>query len=129
VTPAPTIIAHEFSNLTPYAQSYSLNIERALTRSVVLEVGYAGSRGIHIPVFFNVNEIQPGSGSNASRRLIQPLNNISNINVAQYAIRRATTACKPNWSSGSAADRTSSSATRSASRSITAGRPRAAAAR
>ncbi|HEX5082356.1 MAG TPA: TonB-dependent receptor [Blastocatellia bacterium] len=84
VTPAPTIIAHEFSNLTPYAQSYSLNVERALTSSVVLEVGYAGSRGIHIPVFFNVNEVQPGSGSNASRRLIQPLNNIPNINIAQY---------------------------------------------
>jgi carboxypeptidase family protein/TonB-dependent receptor-like protein len=84
VTPAPTIFAHEFSNLTPYAQSYSLNIERALTRSIVLEVGYAGSRGIHIPVFFNVNEVQPGSGDQASRRLIQPLNNIPNINVAQY---------------------------------------------
>jgi hypothetical protein len=84
VTPAPTIIAHEFSNLTPYAQSYSLNVERALTRSVVLEVGYAGSRGIHIPVFFNVNEVQPGSGSQASRRLIQPLNNIPTINIAQF---------------------------------------------
>jgi hypothetical protein len=84
VTPAPTIIAHEFSNLTPYAQSYSLNIERALTRSVVLEVGYAGSRGIHIPVFFNVNEVQPGSGSLPSRRLIQPLNNIATLNIAQY---------------------------------------------
>ncbi len=84
VTPAPTIIAHEFSNLTPYAESYSLNIERALGRSVVLEVGYAGSRGIHIPVFFNVNEVQPGVGSQASRRLIQPLNNIPTILVAQY---------------------------------------------
>ena len=73
---APSIFAHEFSNLTPYAQSYGLNIERALTRSIVLEVGYPGSRGIHIPVFFNVNQIQPGSGSNASRRLIQPLSNI-----------------------------------------------------
>ncbi|MFO0006482.1 MAG: hypothetical protein ACK559_35715, partial [bacterium] len=31
VTPSPTIIGHEFSNLTPYAQSYGLNIERALT--------------------------------------------------------------------------------------------------
>ncbi len=84
VTPAPTIIAHEFSNLTPYAQSYGLNIERALSGSVVLEVGYAGSRGIHIPVFFNVNEVLPGSGSQASRRLIQPLNNIPTILIAQY---------------------------------------------
>lgn len=84
VTPTPTIIGHEFSNLTPYAQSYGLNIERALTNTVVLEVGYAGSRGIHIPVFFNINEVLPGAGSQASRRLIQPLNNIPNINIAQY---------------------------------------------
>ena len=84
VVPTPTIIAHEFSNKTPYAQSYGLNIERALSKSVVLEVGYAGSRGIHIPVFFNVNEVQPGAGTNASRRLIQPLANISTINIAQY---------------------------------------------
>ncbi len=84
VSPAPTIIGHEFSNLTPYAQSYSLNIERALTRSIVLEVGYAGSRGIHIPAFFNVNEVLPGSTPLASRRLIQPLNNIPTINIAQY---------------------------------------------
>ena len=84
VVPTPTIIGHEFSNLTPYAQSYSLNIERALTSSIVLEVGYAGSRGIHIPAFFNVNEVQPGSGTQASRRLVQPLNNIPGINIAQY---------------------------------------------
>ncbi|MBI1764060.1 MAG: carboxypeptidase regulatory-like domain-containing protein [Acidobacteria bacterium] len=84
VVPVPTIIGHEFSNLTPYAQSYGLNIERALSKSVVLEAGYAGSRGIHIPVFYNVNEVQPGAGSNASRRLIQPLANISAINIAQY---------------------------------------------
>ena len=84
VVPVPSIIGHEFSNLTPYAESYGLNIERALSKSIVLEVGYAGSRGIHIPVFFNVNEVQPGAGTNASRRLIQPLANISTINIAQY---------------------------------------------
>jgi hypothetical protein len=84
VTPTPTIIGHEFSNLTPYAQSYGLNVERALTSSIVLEVGYAGSRGIHIPVFFNINEVLPGAGTQASRRLIQPLSNIPTINIAQY---------------------------------------------
>ena len=86
VTPTPTIIGHEFSNLTPYAQSYGLSVERALTNSIVLEVGYAGSRGIHIPVFFNVNEVLPGAGSQASRRLIQPLSNIPSTPAAQPAI-------------------------------------------
>ena len=84
VTPAPTIIGHEFSNLTPYAQSYGVNIERALTNTIVLEVGYAGSRGIHIPVFYNINEVLPGAGTIASRRSIQSLSNIPNINIAQF---------------------------------------------
>ncbi|HEX4946854.1 MAG TPA: TonB-dependent receptor [Blastocatellia bacterium] len=84
VTPTPTIIGHEFSNLTPYAQSYGLNVQQALSRSIVLEVGYAGSRGIHIPVFYNINEVLPGAGTQASRRLIQPLANIPSINIAQF---------------------------------------------
>ncbi len=84
VTPSPSIIGHEFSNLTPYAQSYGLNIQQSLTRSIVLEVGYAGSRGIHIPVFYNINEVLPGAGTQASRRLIQSLSNLPSINIAQY---------------------------------------------
>lgn len=84
VTPSPSIIGHEFSNLTPYAQSYGLNIQQSLTRSIVLEVGYHGSRGIHIPVFYNINEVLPGAGTQASRRLIQSLSNLPSINIAQY---------------------------------------------
>lgn len=81
----PSIIGHAFSNLTPYAQSFSLNIERQITNSIALEVGYAGSRGIHIPVFFNINEVLPGPSSvpQADRRLIQPLKNVATILIAE----------------------------------------------
>ena len=81
----PLLVGHAFSNLTPYAQSFSLNIERELASSIAVEIGYAGSRGVHIPVFFNINEVLPGPSSvpQADRRLIQPLKNVTTINIAE----------------------------------------------
>lgn len=78
-----SVLGHDLENLTPYAESYSLGIQRQLASSLVFEIDYVGSRGIHIPIFFNVNEVQPGTGSQASRRLIQPLSNVANILVAE----------------------------------------------
>jgi hypothetical protein len=80
----PRVLGHSFENETPYAQSYGLNIQHQLTQTILVEVGYAGSRGIHIPIFYNYNEVQPGPStvSQADRRLIQPLKNVANILVA-----------------------------------------------
>jgi hypothetical protein len=36
-----------------------------------------------LPIGFNTNEVQPGTGSQASRRLIQPLNNLNNFTMFQ----------------------------------------------
>ncbi len=50
---------------------------------MMAEIAYAGSRGIHLTYCYNPDEVEPGTpgvnsaGSVASRRLIQPLNNIS----------------------------------------------------
>jgi hypothetical protein len=80
---APALIGHQQSNLTPYMESWNLDVERQIAGSAMLEVAYAGSRGIHLTYIYNPDEVQPGTpgvnsaGSLASRRLIQPLNNIS----------------------------------------------------
>ena len=74
---APAIIGHQMSNLTPYMETWNLDVERQVTPSAMLEVAYAGSRGIHLTYNYNPDEVQPGTGTQASRRLIQPLNNIS----------------------------------------------------
>jgi hypothetical protein len=74
---APAIIGHEAKNLTPYMESWNFDVERELTGNSMLEVAYAGSRGIHLTYAYNPDEILPGTGSVQSRRLIQPLNNIS----------------------------------------------------
>jgi Carboxypeptidase regulatory-like domain/TonB-dependent Receptor Plug Domain len=75
----PRVLGHGFENETPYTQQWHLAIERALFNNYMVEVGYLGSKGTHLVVGYNPNEVQPGVGSQASRRLIPELSNISNM--------------------------------------------------
>ena len=75
----PYVLFQNFSNLTPYMETYTLDVQHQITSSTLLQIGYAGSRGIHILEAMNLNEVEPGPGSQASRRLIQPLNNVNEI--------------------------------------------------
>lgn len=75
----PSVISHAFDNLTPYMESWNLDIERQLGANTVAEIAYAGSRGIHLMFCYNANEVQPGPGLPAPRRLIQALSNVSSI--------------------------------------------------
>ncbi|HEY1649855.1 MAG TPA: TonB-dependent receptor [Terracidiphilus sp.] len=84
---APNVIAWELSNKTPSGESYTLNIQRQVTPSMMLEVGYGGSQGRQLVSGLNVNEVEPGTGSNASRRLIQPLSNLTSILVYRQRAR------------------------------------------
>jgi hypothetical protein len=87
---APAIISHDVSNPTPYSQMWSLGFEKQLGSTGLMEVAYAGSHSVHLTLAFNPNEVQPGPGSQASRRLVQPLNNVSTwvqeseINASNY---------------------------------------------
>ncbi len=80
---APAVIGHEARNPTPYMETYTFGIQHQITQSSLAEIAYAGSRGIHLTYCYNPDEVQPGTpgvdaaGSLQSRRLIQPLNNIS----------------------------------------------------
>ena len=75
----PRVLGHAFNNLTPYFESWNVDIERQLSGSMLFELGYVGSRSIHLPFCYNPNEVQPGSGTAVSRRLLQPLSNLSNM--------------------------------------------------
>lgn len=77
----PVVLGHGFANETPSMNTYTFNIERQLTSTMMAEVAYAGSVGSHITFGYNANEVLPGTGSNASRRLLQPLSNVATINV------------------------------------------------
>jgi hypothetical protein len=75
----PYVNAQNFSNLTPYMESYSLDAQRQITPSLLFQVGYQGSRGIHLLESGNLNEVEPGPGPLSSRRLIQSLNNVTTV--------------------------------------------------
>ena len=84
---APTVIGWTLANKTPSAESYTLNIQRQVTPSMMLEIGYGGSQGRHVVTSLNINEVQLGTGSLPSRRLIQPLSNLTTITDYDQRIR------------------------------------------
>ena len=75
----PRVSGHSFENETAYAEQWHLGIERQLFSNVGLELDYAGSAQKHMVLCFNPNEVQPGSGSQDSRRLLQPIASVSNM--------------------------------------------------
>lgn len=75
----PRVLGHSFENETPYALQWHLGAERRLLSALALELTYAGSAGKHIVFCYNPNEVQPGTGSQESRRLLQPLNRLNNM--------------------------------------------------
>ena len=50
------------NQLTPYTQQWNLNIQHGLTGNTVLEIGYSGSRGIHLMRTQDINQPLPAAG-------------------------------------------------------------------
>ncbi|MFN7939472.1 MAG: TonB-dependent receptor [Bryobacteraceae bacterium] len=67
-----------------YAQQWGLNIQQEIGQGLLLDLGYVGSRGLHLFSSYNLNQAQPGTGSVNSRRPWQPINNIANLNFLGY---------------------------------------------
>ena len=76
----PLVFGHAFSNETPHMDTWQVSYERQITKTLMAEIAYAGSKGSNLIWVGNINEVQPGPGSQASRRLIQPLSNVATIN-------------------------------------------------
>ena len=82
----PRVLGYEFNNPTPYYESWSFNIERQLTQSMLAEIAYAGSRGIHLLYGYNPQETLPGpaSVSPSARRTLPTIPNVTNILMEDY---------------------------------------------
>ena len=59
----PFVLAFPYNHKTPYVEQYELNIQRQLSSSMVLEVGYLGNQGHRIERFMNYNQALPGPGT------------------------------------------------------------------
>jgi hypothetical protein len=60
-------------------QQWNLNIQRELTHNLVLEVGYQGSKGTHLPLLYNINQPLPGPGTVAQKQALRPYPQFGNI--------------------------------------------------
>ena len=69
---------------TPYYQQYGSNIQYQISRGFLLEVGYVGSRGEHLPVQTELDQAQIASATN-------PVNGVTtnNTGVTDSAAARA----------------------------------------
>lgn len=67
---SPTTIDPNFKN--PYVQSYNFNIEEQLTPSTGLTVGYLGSKGTHLRIARNLNQLELVGGA-----LVRPFATLS----------------------------------------------------
>ena len=56
-TIAPTSIDKNFDN--SYVQSWNLNVQREITPSLGLTIAYVGSKGTHLRIQRNINQIRP----------------------------------------------------------------------
>ena len=66
------------NQVTPYAESYSLQIERSFASSYTASVQYIGTRGIHLPTQDQIN-VQPKV--TAANQLFTSLNSASTVNT------------------------------------------------
>jgi Carboxypeptidase regulatory-like domain/TonB-dependent Receptor Plug Domain len=63
---------------TPYTQYYSLNVEKTLPGNVVMELGYVGTHGVHLPGENEGNPAPPGDPTTTEQRRIYH-NTIPNV--------------------------------------------------
>ena len=61
-------------------QQWSFNVQQSLTKSMVLEVNYQGSKGTHLPFYYNINQPLPGLGTVAQKQAMRPYTQFGNIN-------------------------------------------------
>jgi len=69
---------------TPRVNQYNLDIERALTPTVLFEIGYMGSTGSDLPIALNINQAVQGTGSVNSRRPYASLGLLNTITWNGY---------------------------------------------
>jgi hypothetical protein len=58
-----------------YTQSIDLNLQHSFTPSVILQVGYVGTKGTHLPGLFDINPAAVGTAGLANPNLTRPYYN------------------------------------------------------
>ncbi len=81
-SPSQAALSIQSGYRTPYLTEWSLGVERALTKTIVLESTYFGSKGTKLPLSVPVNVIDPATytvATRAPRQSDRPLPNFSTV--------------------------------------------------
>jgi len=63
-----------------YMEHWNLNLQRALTPDLLLDVAYAGSRGVHLLGEVNLNQAPPGAGTPSTRApILASINSLTSL--------------------------------------------------
>lgn len=65
--PSSTLSAVPLDLRNPYSMQFSLNVQQAIGANWVVEIGYHGTRGVHLPVNYNINQVPLDSLTAAQR--------------------------------------------------------------
>jgi len=66
----PATAAYIPNQVTPYSENYTLTIQREISKGLVVEIGYIGTRGIHLPTQIQLNVQAPVTAQNALYTLV-----------------------------------------------------------
>lgn len=83
-TLSPNAIDKHFR--TAYTQQWSLSLQRELTPNLMVELGYLGLKGTHLPRIRNINQPLPGPGLIDARR---PYPNFGNVSYRESSASSA----------------------------------------
>lgn len=79
-----TIQAVDRNTKMSYSEQWGLNLQHEIGHGLLADLGYVGSRGVHLFSAYNLNQAQPGPGSIADRRPYQSISQIANLNYLGY---------------------------------------------
>ena len=65
--PSSTLSAVPLDLRNPYSMQFSLDVQQAIGANWVVEIGYHGTRGVHLPVNYNINQVPLDSLTAAQR--------------------------------------------------------------
>jgi hypothetical protein len=78
--PSGDIVYIPKSQPFPYMQYWTFDVQRTLTPSLLLDIAYAGSRGVHMTGVVNLNQAPPGPTPPGGRSPISTtINNLSSL--------------------------------------------------
>jgi hypothetical protein len=78
-----------------YVQSWHLTVQRELTKSLLLDVGYVGNHDVGLTILADANQATPNlPGQNLSLAARRPFTNFNTIEESFKAASAATTLCR-----------------------------------